>query len=67
MGRRFYLMNELAKISELLDMNLVWYDFDKDLVLDKNTGAVYTDLELVEALDKLPGEDVEELLKQEEK
>lgn len=67
MGRRFYLMNELAKISELLDMNLVWYDFDKDLVLDKNTGAVYSDLELVEALDELPGEDVEELLKQEEK
>lgn len=62
MGRRFYLMNELAKISELLDMNLVWYDFDKDLVLDKNTGVVYTDLELVEMLDKLPGEDVEELL-----
>ncbi|MBQ4535027.1 MAG: hypothetical protein IJA18_07480 [Ruminococcus sp.] len=55
-------MNELAKISELLDMNLVWYDFDKDLVLDKNTGAVYSDLELVEALDELPGEDVEELL-----
>ena len=67
MGRRFYLMNELAKISELLDMNLVWYDFDKDLVLDKNTGTVYSDLELVEMLDKLPGEDVEELLKQEEK
>ena len=43
-------------------MNLVWYDFDKDLVLDKNTGAVYSDLELVEALDELPGEDVEELL-----
>ena len=62
MGRRFYLMNELAKISELLDMNLVWYDFDKDLVLDKNTGTVYSDLELVEMLDKLPGEDVEELL-----
>lgn len=62
MGRRFYLMNELAKISILLDMNLVWYDFDKDLVLDKNTGVVYTDLELVEMLDKLPGEDVEELL-----
>ena len=67
MGRRFYLMNELAKISILLDMNLVWYDFDKDLVLDKNTGTVYSDLELVEMLDKLPGEDVEELLKQEEK
>lgn len=62
MGRRFYLMNELAKISELLDMNLVWYDFDKDLVLDKNTGVAYSDLELVEMLDKLPGEDVEELL-----
>ncbi len=62
MGRRFYLMNELAKISILLDMNLVWYDFDKDLVLDKNTGTVYSDLELVEMLDKLPGEDVEELL-----
>ena len=55
-------MNELAKISELLGMNLVWYDFDEDLVLDKNTGAVYTDLELVEMLDELPGEDVEELL-----
>lgn len=62
MGRRFYLMNELAKISELLDMNLVWYDFDKDLVLDKNTGTVYSDLELVEALDELSGEDVEDLL-----
>lgn len=62
MGRRFYLMNELAKISILLDMNLVWYDFDKDLVLDKNTGAVYSDLELVEALDELSGEDVEDLL-----
>lgn len=62
MGRRFYLLNELTKISELLDMNLVWYDFDKDLVLDKNTGAVYSDLELVEMLDTLPGEDVEDLL-----
>lgn len=62
MARRFYLMNELAKISELLGMDLVWYDFDKDLVLDKNTGVVYTDLELVEMLDKLPGEDVEDLL-----
>lgn len=62
MGRRFYLINELAKISILLDMNLVWYDFDEDLVLDKNTGVVYTDLELVEMLDKLPGEDVEDLL-----
>lgn len=55
-------MNELAKISELLDMNLVWYDFDKDLVLDKNTGAVYSDLELVEMLDELPGEDVEAIV-----
>lgn len=62
MERRFYLMNELEKIGGLLGMNLVWYDFDKDLVLDKNTGVVYTDLELVEMLDKLPGEDVEDLL-----
>ena len=62
MARRFYLMNELAKISELLGMDLVWYDFDEDLFLDRNTETVYTDMKLVEMLDKLPEEDVEELL-----